>query len=166
MREKNIVLIGMPGAGKSTIGVLLAKTLGMPFVDTDLVIQQREKRLLQQIIDRDGLKTFLALEEEAVLALELKGCIVATGGSVIYSARAVEHLKKDGVLVYLELALDEIERRIRNISSRGIAMGRGQGLGELYRERVPLYEKYADVTVDCSGRHIEEIILYITRLIH
>lgn len=163
--QTNIVLIGMPGAGKSSVGVLLAKTLGMSFVDTDLLIQEKAGRLLQAIIDQDGVERFLALEEDVILRLERENSVIATGGSVIYSDAAMRHLKKDGSLIYLKLGYEEIEQRIKNMSTRGIAMDKGQKLIDLYHERVVLYEKYADMTVDCSGTGIEELVGKIANLV-
>ena len=161
MNGRNVVLIGMPGAGKSTIGVLLAKTLGMSFVDTDLIIQQREGRLLQDIINKDGIEKFLAIEEAVILGLNVEAHIVATGGSVIYSDAAVSCLKKNGILVYLQLEFEDIDERIKNITSRGIAMSHGQQLAELYAEMVSLYEKFADVTISCTGKDVEDIVAQI-----
>lgn len=154
----NIALIGMPGAGKSTIGVLLAKTLGLSFIDTDLLIQLKSGRLLQEIIDRDGVRAFLAVEEDILLRLEVERSLIATGGSAVYSEPAMEHLRRLALIVYLRLDLAEVERRIKNITARGIAMAAGQSLAELYAERVPLYEKYADVVFDCTERQIEESV--------
>lgn len=148
----------MPGCGKSTIGVLLAKALGRPFVDTDLMIQQEENRLLQEIIDRDGIKVFLDIEERVVAGLDAGRSIIATGGSVVYGKKAMEHLKEIGWVVYLQLEYEEVESRIKNMKSRGIAIGKGQTLMDLYRERIPLYEKYQDMTVECSGKDIEETV--------
>jgi shikimate kinase len=165
MQGKNIVLIGMPGAGKSTIGVLTAKTLGMSFVDTDLLIQEKEGRLLQEIIDNDGVDKFLKIEEETILQLNKENCVIATGGSVIYSQDSITHLKKKGRLIYLKLRYDEIEQRIKNMLSRGIAIGKGQKLIDLYNERIVLYEKYADFTVNCSDSMIEDVVLKIAVLI-
>jgi shikimate kinase len=161
MQKQNIVLIGMPGAGKSTIGVLLAKALGMSFVDTDLLIQEKEGRLLQDIIEQDGVEKFLGIEETVILQLANANCVIATGGSVIYRNDAVRSLKKNGRLLYLKLRYDEIEQRLSNIASRGIAMGKGQKLIDLFNERVMLYEKYADRIVDCSDAGIEEVVLKI-----
>lgn len=158
MNRSNIVLVGMPGVGKSTLGIVLAKTLKKPFVDTDLVIQEREDRFLQEIINDDGLEAFLKIEEEAVLSLKVRNHVIATGGSVIYSPAAMAHLKKDGTIIYLKLPLSTIEKRIRNITTRGIVMGKGRSLKDLYDERAALYEAYADLVVDCSGRRDEEII--------
>ncbi len=148
---KNIVLIGMPGAGKSTVGVLLAKTLGMTFIDTDLIIQEREKSLLQQIIHEKGLQKFLAIEKEAILSVDVQHAVIATGGSVVYKEEAMRHLKKQGSLVYLALDFDEIDKRIQNITTRGIAKQENQTLADIYHERIPLYERYADITIDCTA---------------
>jgi shikimate kinase len=156
MNNKNIILIGMPGAGKSTIGVLLAKALRKPFVDTDLLIQESENRYLQDIIDSDGIDRFLQIEERTILNLNVKNHLIATGGSAVYSEAAISHLK--GKAVYLKLDLEEIEKRIRNIKSRGIALKKGESLSDLYKERIPLYEKYADIVIDCSGKGVEEIV--------
>lgn len=158
MKKSNIGLIGMPGAGKSTVGVLLAKAAGMPFVDTDLLIQEREGLLLQEIIDNHGLEYFLQAEEEVVLSLRVKNHVIATGGSVIYSGRALEHLREGGFLFYLKLSLGEIGTRISNITTRGLAMSGGQSLKDLYEERVPLYEQNADAVVDCRDKHIEQVV--------
>jgi shikimate kinase len=159
--KPNIVLIGMPGAGKSTVGVVLAKTLGKAFVDTDLLIQQAERRLLQQIIQTDGVAAFLAAEERVVLQMAVTNAVIATGGSVVYSRAIMAYLKQIGMVIYLQLPFTEIERRITNMTSRGIAIGAGQQLSDLYRERTPLYERYADLTVDCSGLPLEAVITAI-----
>lgn len=161
MKKTNIVLIGMPGAGKSTVGVLLAKAMKMPFIDTDLLIQQKHNKYLQEIINEIGVEKFLYIEEKIALELNVKNHVIATGGSMIYSNSALNHFKKDSMLVYLQLRYDEIERRIANISSRGIAMDKDQTLIALYSERVPLYEKHADITVNCSGKDIEAIVTEI-----
>ena len=149
--EQNVVLIGMPGVGKSTVGVLLAKALSRQFVDTDLVIQAGECRRLQDIIDMDGIATFRALEERYVLMLSCRGDVIATGGSVVYSAAAMEALESRGVVVHLDLPLDILEERIANLDMRGVVRATGQSLADLYEERVPLYRRYADVTVACAG---------------
>jgi shikimate kinase len=158
---ENIVLIGMPGAGKSTVGVVLAKTLGMKFLDSDLVIQKRENRLLQEIIDDVGMDTFLDIEKEAVLSIDETRSIIATGGSVIFRKEAIKHLKKSSIIIYLEVDYEEIEKRINNITTRGIAKKKGATLEDVYKERVPLYKKYADVTVNCNNRSLEEVVEYI-----
>lgn len=161
MDKRNVVLIGMPGAGKSTIGVLLAKAMGKSFIDTDLLIQQNESELLQNIIDKRGIESFLKVEEEVVLKADIRNSVVATGGSVIYSEPAICHLKDRGTLIYLKLNYNEIEKRIMNIKSRGIAIKHGQNLLDIYKERVPLYEKYADIIINCSGKEMEDIITEI-----
>lgn len=161
MKKSNIVLIGMPGAGKSTVGVLLAKALKMPFADTDLLLQQQQSLHLQEIINNSGLDSFLRLEEKLVTGLNLENHVIATGGSVIYSEPAILHLKKKGLLIYLHLKYYQIERRINNITTRGIAMQQDQTLSDLYRERVPLYKKHAEITIDCSRKHIESIVAEI-----
>lgn len=153
---KNIVLIGMAGSGKSTLGVLLAKTLGMPFIDTDLIIQEREKDLLQNIIDSKGIEQFLQIEETAILSSRLEGTVIATGGSVVYSELAMSFLRKNGIMVYLKVDFEEIEKRIMNITTRGIVMGKGKSLKDTYYERVALYEKYADIIVEGGSKNIEE----------
>lgn len=140
---KNIVLIGMAGAGKSTLGVLLAKALGMDFVDTDILIQQREERLLQEIIDHDGIDRFLAVEESVISELHLRNSVIATGGSVVYSQRAMEALREGGTVIYLYVAYKEVERRVTNITTRGIVIKQGRSLKDAYEERLPLYHRYS-----------------------
>ncbi|MFA5528988.1 MAG: shikimate kinase [Peptostreptococcales bacterium] len=154
----NIVLIGMAGCGKSTIGVLLAKALGMSFVDTDLLIQEREERLLQEIIDLDGLQKFINIEEKVILSLNIDHSVIATGGSAVYGNFAMEHLKKKGKIIFLNLSYENIEKRIKNITTRGIAMNKGQTLRDVFDERMNLYLKYADIEIDCDDKDIEEII--------
>lgn len=151
MEGKNITLIGMPGSGKSTVGVLLAKTLGYRFQDVDLLIQQREGALLQDILDRLGVEAFLDLEAEVVRDLDCTGTVIAPGGSAVCREEAARHLKELGLVVYLHVPLAELERRIRNITTRGIAMEPGQTLADVYAVREPLYRKYADLTVDVTG---------------
>lgn len=162
MGKTNIILIGMPGAGKSTVGVLLAKALKKPFIDTDLLIQQRENRYLQEIIDGQGIAGFVRIEEEVMLGLDVAGHVIATGGSVIYSDASMRHLKSIGIVVFLNVRLYQLEKRLKNISTRGVAMGSGQSISGLYAERQPLYEKYADIAIDCSRKHIETIVSEIT----
>ncbi len=155
---KNIVLIGMPGCGKSTAGVLLAKTLGVEFLDTDLVIQRREGALLQQILNSRGMRAFLDAEEAAVCSVSCTGAVIATGGSVVYRQRAMEHLGQNGIFVYLSLSYEEMMARLRNIRTRGIALPPGETMADLYAERTPLYEKYAGLTVSCTGKTAEETV--------
>ena len=159
----NIVLIGMPGCGKSTVGVLLAKALGMAFVDTDVVFQAKEGRKLQRIIEEIGIDAFLAREEEAILSLSCDKTVIATGGSVVYGRRAMKRLHKDGVVVYIRLPYQEIERRLSNLATRGVTLREGQTLFDLYEERIPLYEKEADVVLDAAGLQIEQTVEAIAR---
>lgn len=155
---KNIILIGMPSAGKSTIGVILAKTLGMQFVDTDLIIQKREKRLLQDIINTYGIDEFLKIEENSIIALEQNDAIVATGGSVVYSDKAMNFLKNKGTIIYLKISYEQMVRRLHNIKTRGIVLDKKQSLRNIYDERIPLYEKYADIIIDCTNKGVEDIV--------
>ena len=154
----NIILIGMPGCGKSTVGVILAKTLGIGFVDTDLIIQQRENRLLQNIIDTDGIDYFLDCEAQAVKTVDCDNFVIATGGSVVYREDAIEHLKKNGKIVYLDVSLDEIKRRLNNISTRGIAAQKNDSIDDIYNERVVLYNKFADITIKTDGESVEKTV--------
>lgn len=155
---KNIVLIGMPGAGKSTIGVVLAKVQKKKFVDTDLLIQEVTGRALQEILDRDGTATFRRIEEEIILSHRFRNTVIATGGSVVLSRKAMEYLKKGSVVVYLKVPFPEIEQRIRNITTRGIVLEKGESLHTIYDHRVPLYETFADITVNCSGHDFERVV--------
>lgn len=157
----NLVLIGMPGAGKSTLGVLLAKALGMDYVDTDLVIQQQEGRLLQDIIDNDGIDDFMKIEESIVSDLKLQNCVIATGGSLIYSEKAMKALKQRGTIFYVHVPFGEIEKRLKNIQTRGIVIKPGNSFKDVYEERVSLYRKYADKTVDCANKTIEDCVSVI-----
>ena len=154
----NIVLIGMSGAGKSTLGVLLAKALGMNYVDTDIVIQQHEGRLLQDIIDNEGIERFMEVEEKIVSEMQLENCVISTGGSVIYSAQAMKVLKQGGQIIYLHVPYEEINRRLVNITTRGIVIKKGNSLKDVYEERVPLYTKYSHITLDCSNKDIEQCV--------
>ena len=155
---RNLILTGMPACGKSTLGVVLAKTLGMKFVDTDLLIQEVENCKLQEIIDERGMQEFLRIEEQVLSEIEAENSIISTGGSAVYSDKAMKHLGSIGDVVYIKLSLDEIERRLNNIKTRGIAMKPGETLADLYNMRVPLYEKYADITIETEGMGIEESI--------
>jgi len=166
MNKSNIVLIGMPGAGKSTVGVVLAKAMGKPFIDTDLLIQQKQDMLLQEIIDKHGINKFLYIEEKVVMDLDVKDHVIATGGSVIYSDLALNHLKKDGKIVYLKLSFDEVVKRLKDFKGRGIAMEKNRTLLDVYNERVPLYEKHADITIVCSNKTIEDIVFEIKESIY
>ena len=154
-RKTNIVLIGMPGVGKSTIGVILAKELGYQFIDADLLIQQQEKRLLRDIIEQKGVDGFIQIENQVNASIETEYTVVATGGSVIYGKEAMEHLKKIAVVVYLRLSYEELEKRLGNLKNRGVILREGQSLRDLYHERISLYEMYADLIVDEENKDIE-----------
>ncbi len=161
----NIVLIGMPGCGKSTVGVILAKTLGIGFVDTDLIIQQREKRLLQDIIDTDGIEKFLDIEAESVKTLDCDNSVVATGGSVVFREDAIKHLKKNGKIFFLNVSLSEIKNRLDNISTRGVAAEKSQTIDDIFKERYPLYIKYADYVLDLENSNVEQTVEKISDLL-
>lgn len=156
MRRSNVVLIGMPGAGKSTIGVVLAKRLGKNFIDTDLLIQAGQGRRLQEIIEREGLDGFRRIEEETLRGLEVSETVVATGGSAVYSEAGMAALAEQGVVVFLDVALTELGRRIQDMDSRGLVIDPGETLADLYRRRLPLYRRYADVVIAAAERGVEE----------
>lgn len=159
----NIVLIGMPGSGKSTIGVVLAKVLGYEFLDADLVIQKREKRLLCEIIEQDGLEAFIKIENDVNKGLDVHRTVIATGGSVVYGEEAMEHLRAIGMVIYLKLDYGPLRRRLGNLKNRGVAMREGQTLRQLYEERTPLYEKYADIVIDEENRDIRSTLQIIQK---
>ena len=156
----------MPGAGKSTIGVILAKTLGVDFIDTDIVIQNRTGELLHKTLARVGVKGLLDEEEKAITELDLsKRCVVATGGSAVLRERSMNHLRENGVCVYLSLPYSVISRRVNNRDTRGIAAENHETLKDIYNFRAPYYEKYADFTVDCRGRSAEKNVAEILRVL-
>lgn len=148
IQKTNIILIGMPGSGKSTVGVLVAKALGMSFVDTDLELMQRTGRKLQEMLDEDGLECFLEKEENTICAMDVSDTVIATGGSVVLEPGAMKCLHQTGTIIFLDVSLAELRKRIKNMKSRGIAFADGQKLEDIYEERLPLYRKYADVVVD------------------
>jgi shikimate kinase len=156
--DKNIVLIGMPAVGKSTIGVLLAKRLGRYFLDTDVFIQAIIGRGLQEIIDTDGLEKFCELEAEHITCIDRTNCVIATGGSVVYSDAAMNHLKEIGEIVYLHLPLEMIKKRLTDLNIRGVVMSKGKTLDDLYKQRTPLYKKWADITIDCLNLTHENVV--------
>lgn len=158
MTNDNITLIGMPASGKSTVGVILAKILGLSFVDTDLVIQQRESELLCDIIKERGVDGFLKAEEKAVLSLEPSNTVIATGGSVVYSDLGMEHLKQRGKVIYLKVDKEDLFARLHHIRQRGVVLQPGETLDEMYDSRCILYEKYADYIVDETGLSVEETV--------
>lgn len=153
-----VILIGMPGVGKSTIGVILAKLLGYKFIDTDLVIQEQENRLLKDIISAEGVDGFISRENEIISRLSAEKAIIATGGSVIYGKEAMENLRSLGKIVYLKLDYRKLKYRLGNIRNRGVVIRNGQKLSDLYNERCPIYEKYSDVIIDENGRNIEKTV--------
>lgn len=166
MREKsNIVLLGMPGSGKSTVGVLLAKSLGKRFVDTDLLIQEQEGKLLSEIIKEKGTDNFIAVENCVNAAVEAENSVIAPGGSAVYGEEAMEHFKEIAEVVYLKLSYRSVARRLGDLTKRGVVFRPGQTLKELYKERCPLYEKYADYVVECDGKKIGETLAEVRKTI-
>ena len=160
---ENIVLIGMPGVGKSTVGVILAKELGYQFIDADLLIQKQEKRLLREIIAQEGVDGFIQIENQVNASIETDRTVIATGGSVVYGREAMEHLKKTSTVVYLKLSYQALKKRLGNLKNRGVVLREGQTLRDLYKERVVLYEKYADIVIDEENKGIEETLQYILK---
>lgn len=163
---KNIILVGMPGSGKSTVGVVLAKTLGLDFLDTDLIICKKEGRTLQRIIEQSGLEYFEKTENSVGCELMCCDTVVATGGSMVLYDEAMSHLKTMGTVVYIDVKLSELQRRISNITTRGITFKEGETLGDVYSYRRAFYEKYADVTVKIDDAPLEETVEKIVRLLN
>ena len=157
-KADNITLLGMPGAGKSTIGVLLAKAINYNFLDTDLSIQQREGMLLREIIKEKGLAEFKKIEEEVNADVHVTRTVIAPGGSVIYGEKAMEHLVSISKVIYLKLSYQEVRKRLGNLTKRGVAFEKGQTLKDLYEERAPLYEKYADLIIETDGLDIGQVL--------
>ncbi len=162
--HKNIVLIGMPGVGKSTIGVLLAKQLGYSFLDTDILIQAAEGKTLQELIQKHGIAGFCDLEEEYILSVAVSSHVIATGGSVIYGMAAMRHLKADAVIIHLNLSLDRLQRRLDDLDARGVAIAPGRELADLYAERRPLYFKHAHHTVKTDTLTPDQVVGHIMAL--
>ncbi len=155
MKKKNIVLIGMPSSGKTTVGKILSDKLNLNFIDTDTIIFEREKKPLRDIVKEDGLDRFLQIQEELILETCFERNIIATGGSVIYSEISMNHLKSTSMVVYLKSTLEEIEKRLG--PDRRFAKNSGQSLKDMYNERIPLYEKYAEMTIDCKEKNVNQI---------
>lgn len=157
----NIILIGMPTSGKSTVGVVLAKILGMDFLDTDLLIQRKTAKRLNEVIDAQGTEAFLKIEESVCAALAVDNTVIATGGSVVFSAAAMEHLKENGRTVYLKISLDELKKRLQDAKARGVILRDGESIEELYAEREALYDRYADAVVSEEGLSLEETVFAV-----
>ena len=157
-KKTNIILTGMPGSGKSTCGVLVAKALCKEFLDTDLLIQTRERMALQDIINSKGIDYFSCAEEDALLDVNVNGCIIATGGSAVYHERAMEHLKENGIVIFLKISYPVMAERIRNITTRGILLHPGESLADMFHNREALYERYSDFIIDCDSLTIEQTV--------
>lgn len=157
-KKSNIVLLGMPGSGKSTVGVLLAKRLGKRFVDTDLLIQEQEGRLLCEIIAEEGLNRFIEIENQVNASLVAENSVIAPGGSAVYGKEAMEHFREMAEIVYLKLSYDSVAERLGDLVKRGVAFRPGQTLLDLYNERCPLYEAYADYVAECDGKELGEVL--------
>jgi shikimate kinase len=159
--KSNIILIGMPGSGKSTVGVILAKLAGRGFIDTDILIQTATERSLQDIVDTDGQMALRRIEEEILMGISCREHVIATGGSAVYSDRAMAHLRSDGVIVFLEADIAILQSRVNDFTTRGLAKQAGQTFADLFAERAPLYARYADITINCSGLTHEEVCVRI-----
>lgn len=162
---KNIVFIGMPASGKSTVGVVVAKRLGYKFVDTDLVIQEVEKRLLKEIIAEEGNEGFLRIEDRVNAEIQEERAVISPGGSVVYCENAMRHYKETGRIVYLHTSYETINNRLHNAKNRGVVLKDGQTLKDLYEERTALFERYADLTISEEGRDLEETIEEVLRVL-
>ena len=156
--KKNIILIGMPTSGKSTVGVILAKILGKDFVDSDIVIQKQEGAALSGIIEKKGIDGFLKCEEHALLKINVSDTVIATGGSAVYSDTAMKHLSENAVVIYLKIGHEDLKKRLRSIKERGVVIRPGESLEDMYAIRSELYEKYADIIVDEEGASIEDTV--------
>ena len=163
--KNNVILIGMPGAGKSTVGVVLAKLLNYKFVDSDIVIQQKMKKKLKDIILEQGAESFKKIENKINSGLNVKKCVVATGGSVVFGKDAMEHFKKIGTVVYLKVSLASLEKRLGDLDKRGVVHKHGETLLDIFNERVPLYERYADIVIDETDSEISQIAMKIENAI-
>lgn len=157
-KRNNLIFIGMPGVGKSTVGVVLAKKIGYGFIDSDLVIQEKQKRLLHEIIESEGIDGFIQIENQINASLEAERAIIATGGSAVYGPEAMEHFRSIGTVIYLKLSYESIQNRLGDLKERGVVLRENQTLLDLYHERTPLYESYADIVIDCENKMIREIV--------
>ena len=158
MKKDNIILVGMPTSGKSTVGVILAKILGYNFVDADIVIQKKDGRRLSEIIEQEGVDGFIDIENRINPGIETERTVIATGGSVVYGTEAMQHYKNIGRIVYLKVGMDVLTKRLKDVKQRGVVMRPGQSLIALYNERSVLYEKYADITIDEKNNTMEEVV--------
>jgi len=156
--NRNVILIGMPGVGKSTVGVLLAKRLGFAFIDTDIYIQVREGRSLQAIIQAHGADEFCRIEENYILSLAVGSHVIAPGGSVVYRPKAMAHLKARGLTIHLDIAVERLKRRLDDVDARGVVIAPGQTIEGLFAERRPLYLRYADTTVETDGLTPDQVV--------
>ncbi len=164
-RQKNIIMVGMPSCGKSTIGLALAEASGRDFLDADDVIEQMEGRTLQEIIDQDGNAYFLEAERRALLSIEVGNTVIATGGSAVFAEDAIEKLREDGTVVYIRIREETVEERLNNLDERGVTIEEGQTLADLYNLRTPYYERCADITVDGDGREIAAVVAEIRKMV-
>jgi shikimate kinase len=160
----NLILVGMPACGKSIVGVVLAKTLNMDFMDTDILIQTKEGRLLQEMIDLYGNDYFCRAEENVLRHIDAAGTVIATGGSAIHYPEALTHLKKNGVVIYLKVSLETILERLDNITTRGVTLAPGETLTELYHRRIPLYEARSDITIEADKLSVEQTVEEIMKV--
>ena len=158
MKKDNIILVGMPASGKSTVGVILAKILGYNFIDSDIVIQEKEGRKLSEIIESEGVDGFIEIENKINAGIEAEKTVISTGGSVVYGKEAMEHYKNIGKVVYLKVSMEVLNKRLKDVKQRGVVMREGQSLVSLFNERSALYEKYADLTIDEKSSTLEEVV--------
>ncbi len=159
--KENIVLVGMPAVGKSTVGVLLAKKLGYGFIDSDIIIQTREKMTLAQIIAAKGMEEFLEIEKKHLMGIRCARHVIATGGSAVYKADAMAHLAETSRIIYLSIDLDVLMTRLSDVVARGVAMGPGKGIADLYKERTPLYDQFCDIKIDCGTKRPDQVLTAI-----
>lgn len=164
MEGKNIILIGMPGSGKSTSGVVLAKRLARKFIDTDILIQSKYGRTLQDILDQDGCRRLREIERDVICEMQEENYVIATGGSAVYHEESMRHLQTNGVAIFLDVRIENLYRRIKDFETRGIAKEPGQTFEDVYHERKELYEKYADIKIDCNTITLEELVVKLEKL--
>lgn len=162
-KKTNLVLIGMPASGKSTVGVILAKVTGRNFIDADIVIQNKTGKKLSEIIEEEGVDGFVEVENRINSEIKAENSVISTGGSAVYGKEEMEHFRENGIIVYLKVGFEDLTVRLGNIKERGVVVKEGQTLRDIYDERVPLYEKYADHTIDESGKNVEDIVSEIEK---